>query len=380
MDTVNPPITKIAFAHIYPEFHRSRIFDQAWAARFYGAGGLPYFAEIAGQKGYQVVTADEALDHIRQGYWTPESVGLVQDLDAPLGKELLQLGVKPLMITCLEAPMYAVPFYELLTFWAEPFPVRLMYQGCFSHLGKPLEKPGAQNISVRFPALYSDECVMDWRPWAERKPMVIVLGNKYFQSKQRRSLSFWKKKNRLKAQLNRSDTWKDVLQTELHTARLDTMHHFLNQGWLDVYGSGWDRLDNLPIQFQNKLKPLLQKGYQGRCENKILTMAQYRFGLCLENQRYPGYITEKLIHCLAAGVVPVYWGAPDVANWIPENCYVDRAQFDSLEALTRHLEGITESQAKEMAASGQAYLASPEGQRHFYPNFAQHLWDCLALS
>lgn len=35
---------------------------------------------------------------------------------------------------------------------------------------------------------------------------------------------------------------------------------------------------------------------------------QYRFVLCPENDFYPGYVTEKIMHAYAMGAIPVYWG------------------------------------------------------------------------
>ncbi len=37
-------------------------------------------------------------------------------------------------------------------------------------------------------------------------------------------------------------------------------------------------------------------------------LSTYRWGLCFENKRIPGYLTEKLIICYASGAVPIYWG------------------------------------------------------------------------
>ncbi len=41
----------------------------------------------------------------------------------------------------------------------------------------------------------------------------------------------------------------------------------------------------------------------------------HRFQLVFENDRRNGYFTEKLIDCLACGVVPIYWGCPDLEKY-----------------------------------------------------------------
>ena len=38
-------------------------------------------------------------------------------------------------------------------------------------------------------------------------------------------------------------------------------------------------------------------------------------------------MTEKLFDCFFSGTVPVYWGAPDVFDWVPADCFIDMRQF-----------------------------------------------------
>lgn len=48
-------------------------------------------------------------------------------------------------------------------------------------------------------------------------------------------------------------------------------------------------------------------------------LAQYKFILAFENAICDDYITEKLWRPLKLGVVPVYYGAPNVNMWLPSN-------------------------------------------------------------
>lgn len=48
-------------------------------------------------------------------------------------------------------------------------------------------------------------------------------------------------------------------------------------------------------------------------------LAQYKFILAFENAICDDYITEKLWRPLKLGVVPVYYGAPNVRMWLPGN-------------------------------------------------------------
>ncbi|EGV96828.1 Alpha-(1,3)-fucosyltransferase 10 [Cricetulus griseus] len=48
-------------------------------------------------------------------------------------------------------------------------------------------------------------------------------------------------------------------------------------------------------------------------------IAQYKFILAFENAVCEDYITEKFWRPLKLGVVPVYYGSPTIADWLPSN-------------------------------------------------------------
>jgi len=43
-------------------------------------------------------------------------------------------------------------------------------------------------------------------------------------------------------------------------------------------------------------------------------LSPFSFSIVIENSRYPGYFTEKLIDCMYCRTVPIYWGDPLVAR------------------------------------------------------------------
>ena len=59
-----------------------------------------------------------------------------------------------------------------------------------------------------------------------------------------------------------------------------------------------------------------------------------------ENQRVDDYITEKLWVTFKAGVLPVYFGAPNIKEHVPENSIVHVDDFESHDALVSHLNAI----------------------------------------
>jgi hypothetical protein len=68
---------------------------------------------------------------------------------------------------------------------------------------------------------------------------------------------------------------------------------------------------------------------------------RYRFTLAFENSITPDYVTEKFFAPLAAGSVPVYLGAPNVAAFAPgEHCYLDVRDFAGPRELAAHLKAL----------------------------------------
>lgn len=97
---------------------------------------------------------------------------------------------------------------------------------------------------------------------------------------------------------------------------------------LEIWGKGWSQ-----ERFPN---------YRGPARCKLEVLSKYRFSLCFENFRgLRGYITEKIFDCFKAGTVPIYWGAENVHQWIPPDCFIDARAFRSFDDLWKYVEGIS---------------------------------------
>lgn len=71
---------------------------------------------------------------------------------------------------------------------------------------------------------------------------------------------------------------------------------------------------------------------------KIDTIGAYQFTLAFENAIARDYVTEKFFDPLIVGSVPVYLGAPNVAELAPgEHCYIDAAEFPDPRGLAEYL-------------------------------------------
>jgi alpha-1,3-fucosyltransferase 10 len=71
---------------------------------------------------------------------------------------------------------------------------------------------------------------------------------------------------------------------------------------------------------------------------KLAVIARYKFCLGFENSIAPDYVTEKFFEPLLAGSVPVYRGAPNVAEFAPgPKSYIDAGDFSGPADLAAYL-------------------------------------------
>jgi hypothetical protein len=60
-------------------------------------------------------------------------------------------------------------------------------------------------------------------------------------------------------------------------------------------------------------------------------LAPFRYSLAVENSRHDHYWTEKIADCFLAGTVPIYWGAPNIRDYFPEEAMILIDTLDPVE-------------------------------------------------
>ncbi len=138
----------------------------------------------------------------------------------------------------------------------------------------------------------------------------------------------------------------------------------------DLYGVGWDipvvssgLIGKLERRFWRALSRLVKlrpfPSYRGRVAHKGDVLMRTRFAICYENVRdLPGYITEKIFDCFFSGCVPVYWGARNITEHIPADCFVDRRNFRDTGEVYAYLKAMTEKEFKDYQQRIAAFLQS----------------------
>ncbi|KAL5845970.1 hypothetical protein ACOSQ3_009494 [Xanthoceras sorbifolium] len=69
-------------------------------------------------------------------------------------------------------------------------------------------------------------------------------------------------------------------------------------------------------------------------------MSHYKFVLAIENTVTESYVTEKLFYALDSGAIPIYFGAPNVWDFIPPHSIIDGTKFSSMEELASYVKAL----------------------------------------
>jgi len=143
---------------------------------------------------------------------------------------------------------------------------------------------------------------------------------------------------------------------ELYSHRLKLIDWFEENhpNDFDLFGQGWNKIippKNIFHRAINKYKFLNQFlkpkriSYKGSVENKLETYSNYKFAVCYENAKdLTGYISEKIFDCLFSGCIPIYWGAENISDFIPSNCFIDKRDFESFELLHKFISDMNEKE------------------------------------
>jgi hypothetical protein len=362
---------RIVLCTVSEIFLQNRIFNHEYAAKFPGAESMSELAKLAKNENIDIVTSDIALSYINKRYWQPNEVNLIMEADNLQGLELIKLGCKPKILLCFESPIFAWPFYDKLEQFAPKFEHRILFRGAFEkfHTNYGFNHP------VRFPIFHRNTKFIV-KPWEERKNIVLVAANKHWKKpdfplsfKPGKYLKWWRKLN--------SPTLKDAIHNELQGKRLQIIEFFAAQNKIDIFGREWQNLSKLPSQWQKRLDSVIRRLNPQPCEDKIETMSNYKFAVCFENVAYPGYVTEKIIDAIVSGVIPLYLGAPDITDFVPQEAFIDIRNFNSSQQLNEYLENLNEETAMKMINAGRDFLNSPAGQKHSYEGFAEFLFRLL---
>jgi len=171
---------------------------------------------------------------------------------------------------------------------------------------------------------------------------------------------------------------------ELYSKRVEAIRWFEKNHPEDFefYGIGWDRYThpNKYIRYaldKSKISILFKpnfKNYRGKVDSKKEVLQNYKFAICYENARdIPGYITEKIFDCFFAGCIPVYWGANNITEHIPKECFIDKRNFETYKELYDFMKSIDEEEQIGYLDNIEKFLNSDKIYQFSSEHFAENI-------
>ncbi len=156
----------------------------------------------------------------------------------------------------------------------------------------------------------------------------------------------------------------------LYSERVKSIKWFQHNAKEDfaLYGKKWNLSGKLPTRLGSLIHSIEKKipfkknpfpSWKGEVLNKQEVLFKSRFSIVYENIKgVNGYITEKIFDAFVAGNIPIYWGAPDIDNYIPKECFIDRRNFINHNELYKFIKNMSEKR----------YLNYQENIKYFLEN------------
>jgi len=284
---------------------------------------------------------------------------------------LIRDGVHPAIFMNLEYPIHICDFYWNLEKLTAPYDYTLMPRGA-----QPFVSKKTKFRALIAPQSYPRSSRVEHN-FKNRKFLTMISGNHRINPLRRLYATIANFIKPLPTLVNR----------ETYLDRLEALCHFADNPGFDFYGNDWDK----PVRFlwgpkKKRIQEAVSKTWRGSPADKFPVLQQYKFSICFESCIFGGYITEKIIDSMLAGCVPVYWGAPDVEEFIPPNCFIDFRKFStkggsafsgkSYDELESFLNNIDEKTYDAYVDNINAFVASDKFKPFTQEQFAE---DMIAL-
>ena len=107
-------------------------------------------------------------------------------------------------------------------------------------------------------------------------------------------------------------------------------------------------------------------GMNNELGDKISIMKQYLFYLAFENQCEDDYITEKLWGAYEAGTIPIYYGAPNVKDHVPNHSLIHVNDYNTTYDLVQHVLAVMND--RQMYESYHKWRTQPIPE-HFHTKY-----------
>jgi hypothetical protein len=348
-----------------PLVRQNECFDPKYEYYGFGSSINVRLAREAAKRDLGIMTADVYL----QSEQRQDKAICLTEMVSRLTDRLLESDIRPSICYSLESPLIARKYYHRLAKYAGRYHHNFQFRGT----GERLENTGTVFHPVTFPMESRKPLAL--KEWEGRDYLIMVNSNK------RATFTRWDSMLNIAHSaishlyflvLKATDPWMRI--PEIYVDRIEAMKYFSAFTDFSLYGYGWEN----PVQgFGKTYQQAALRSYRGVISSDIRDkrekMSGFKFSLCFENCIFPGYITEKIFDCFLAGCIPVYFGAPDITDFVPAGSFIDFRQFPDFGELDKFLRGMTWSDAKGYLDTAHDFLAGSSFDRFTVDHFVNDL-------
>ncbi len=339
----------VVLDHGIPELMENKIFNPIFAKKV-SHTILPtcFLYKEALKRGIQFITPDVYLKE------KPQNALLMSHLETSYTKKLISLGAKPIILTCQESPFIATRFYINLKRISSLYKHTFVFKGMRKYVSS---KTIYHQTYFTQPYNFENFKIIDFN----KKGFLTMIAN----AKGLKRLKRYFKTLILRLMYNKKIR-------ELYSERIKAIKFFSQKGDFDLFGFWWDKAN-----VDKATKSAIKKIWRGGTEEKLEILRNYKFVLCFENAIFEGYVTEKIFDALFAGCVPIYWGAPDIEEYVDRSCFIDVRNFQSYDGLYKFLKEIDENKYNQYIENIKTYLQSELFLKFSQESFTKEILEIL---
>jgi len=217
-----------------------------------------------------------------------------------------------------------------------------------------MENPNINKLNSNHEFLRQFDLVFAWDVRVQHLPNVVSVMIPH--SLKSGEFADFKQRDIFSCLINANKAFKESLSSDLYLERIKTIRWYERYApeKFSLFGMGWDKL---PPSFTpwGRFKRSITKAtnyvigrpafpsFSGEVDDKAKVLRRTRFSYCYENSRdLKNYITEKIFDSMTQGCVPVYWGADNILDYIPSDCFIDRRHFSSTQEVHEFLLSVKE--------------------------------------
>jgi len=341
------------------------IFSYDQCRNIIGGSWIYLLAKHAQENNMQLILADA---YLAEGDYSAHDVFISEGVTRNTNRLLSTVAV-PFMIYSGESPNVDWKFYIRIGKHSKPYTYAMLFPGLKSYVHQttkfiPFYWPNDPNNEI-------PDTVLRIIPPRANKIVMIASNRKQNSSRSESVAKSFIKKYGMKLFSRIIPSLKLV---DLYVVRMEAIKYFSKTGYLDLYGKNWENWTGLSDAEKTAITRLNPR----EVSNKYTLLTRYRFALCFENCIYPGYITEKIFDCFFARCIPIYYGAPDIKDYIPKNTFIDFRDFHDFAELKGRLTSMSEKEYNSYIQNINKYICSKEFERFIDSTFAAKVISLLS--